>query len=83
VRKNKDGTVTGTAEGRLLTEEEFRVFMASMDQLIAELCGKLISGVIQLRPKKTKNETACTYCDYKSICNFELSFDGCSYDVVK
>ncbi|HAF59875.1 MAG TPA: hypothetical protein DCK81_01860 [Clostridiales bacterium UBA9856] len=83
VRKNKDGTVAGTAEGKVLTEEEFRNFMASMDELITELCGKLASGVIHLRPKKTKYETACTYCDYKSICNFELSFDGCSYDVVK
>ena len=54
-----------------------------MDGVIEELCGKLAAGVIHLRPKKNKDETACKYCDYKSICNFELSFDGCSYDVVK
>ncbi len=83
VRKNKDGVVTGTAESKLLTEEEFRDFQSSMDQVIKELCASLASGVIGLSPKKTKNETACKYCDYKSICNFELSFDGCAYDVVQ
>ncbi len=83
VRKSKDGSVSGTTDSKLLTEEEFRDFRASMDQVITELCSALASGVIHLHPKKTKNETACKYCDYKSICNFELSFDGCSYDVVK
>ncbi|MFA5636225.1 MAG: PD-(D/E)XK nuclease family protein [Anaerovoracaceae bacterium] len=83
VRKSKDGSVSGTTDSKLLTEEEFQGFRASIDQVIAELCNSLASGVIHLRPKKTKHETACKYCDYKSICNFELSFDGCSYDVVK
>ena len=83
VRKNKEGVITGTADDRLLSEEEFEDFQTAMDGVIEELCGKLAAGVIHLRPKKNKDETACKYCDYKSICNFELSFDGCSYDVVK
>ena len=83
VRKNKDGSVSGTTDSKLLTEDEFRDLRASMDEVITQLCSLLASGVIRLQPKKTKYETACKYCDYKSICNFELSFDGCSYDVVK
>ncbi len=83
VRKNKEGVVAGTSRGKMLTAEEFDEFQSAMDGVIIDLCGKLAAGVIHLHPKKTRNETACKYCDYKSICNFELSFDGCTYDVVK
>ena len=83
IRKNKDGIVSGTSEGRILTEDEFRDFQESMDGVITELCSSLAAGLTAIRPKKNKDQTACKYCDYKSICNFELSFDGCSYDVIK
>ncbi|HZK02120.1 MAG TPA: PD-(D/E)XK nuclease family protein [Anaerovoracaceae bacterium] len=83
IRKNKDGKISGTSAGRVLTEEEFSEFQKSMNQIIISLCESLADGVISIKPKKNKDETACRYCDYKSICNFELSFDGCAYDVVK
>jgi ATP-dependent helicase/nuclease subunit B len=83
LHKNKDGGVSGTADSKLLNEEEFDALRTAVDQTIEELCASLASGVIDIHPKKTKHETACKYCEYKSICNFELSFDGCSYDVVK
>ncbi|MGI6727221.1 MAG: PD-(D/E)XK nuclease family protein [Anaerovoracaceae bacterium] len=83
LRKNKDGRVSATSENKLLKEEEFQALRSAVDQTITELCTDLSSGVIAIHPKKTKYQTACDYCQYKSICNFELSFDGCSYDVVK
>ncbi|GAB1477241.1 helicase-exonuclease AddAB subunit AddB [Bacillota bacterium] len=83
IRKSKEGIVSGSSEGKLLSEDEFRAFQEAMDSVITKLCSSLASGVIAINPKKNKDQTACKYCDYKSICNFELSFDGCSYDVVK
>lgn len=83
IRKNKDGLVSGTSENKLLTAEEFQVFSEAMDEVIAGLCETLAKGEIHIQPMKNKDETACKYCDYKSICNFELSFDGCVYRVVK
>jgi ATP-dependent helicase/nuclease subunit B len=83
IRKNKDGKVSGTTEAKLLTEEAFLDLRRAFDETIKALCTSLASGTIDVHPKKTKYQTACTYCDYKSICAFELSFDGCSYDVVK
>lgn len=83
IRKNKDGKISGTTEGKLLTEDEFEDFSNSMDSVIKDLCASLANGVIDLTPKKNRDETACKYCEFKSICNFELSFDGCSYAVVK
>lgn len=83
IYKSKDGKVTGNSDNKLLSEEDFTTLRTAVDQTINDLCTSLATGVIDARPKKTKNETACKYCEYKSICNFELSFDGCSYDVIK
>lgn len=81
--KNKDGSVKGNTEGKLLSQKEFHSFCEQVDNTIASLCDSLASGTIDIRPKKSGDETACDYCRLKSICNFDISFDDCSYDVVK
>lgn len=83
IYKNKDGVVTGNSDQKLVSVSDFEELRWAVDQTIQALCTSLEGGVIDAHPKKTKYETACTYCIYKSICNFDLSFDGCSYDVVK
>jgi ATP-dependent helicase/nuclease subunit B len=83
VRKNKDGKVSGTTEDKLLSEEEFVNLQREVEKKIEELCQELATGSIHIRPKKLKDETACRYCSYKSVCFFDLSFEGCSYEVIK
>ncbi|NLY70442.1 MAG: hypothetical protein GX076_01965, partial [Clostridiales bacterium] len=83
VRKAKDGSYQGTGDNRLLEEDEFEALNSVVDKIINELCSSLASGVIDIHPKKTKKNDACEYCGYKSICNFDLSFDGCSCELVK
>ncbi|HWQ80374.1 MAG TPA: PD-(D/E)XK nuclease family protein [Anaerovoracaceae bacterium] len=83
VRKTKEGLYAGTTEKKLLKEEDFSELLEAVDRKVKELCGELAEGSIEIKPKKVKDGTACRYCLYKSICCFDLSFDGCSYDVVK
>lgn len=83
IMKKKDGNYSSRSDDRLLSREEFEDLEKAMDKVIKELCRSLAAGNIEIKPKKLKDISACTYCDYKSICNFDLSFDGCSYDVVK
>ena len=82
VKKTKDGYV-GTTDRKILTEEEFWELIDSVNNKVKELCFELSEGSVDIKPKKVKDETACRYCLYKSICCFDLSFEGCSYDVVK
>ena len=70
IRLTKDG-YAGTSARRLLSEEDFQQFIGAVDQTIETLCKEFLAGSIEIKPKKRKNETACTYCDYKSICNYE------------
>ncbi len=80
--RNKEGELKGTTEAKLLSQEQFADLQGAVGQTVERLCADLVSGVADIHPKKTAKETACDFCRYKSICNFELSFDGCSYDVV-
>ncbi|HML36421.1 MAG TPA: exodeoxyribonuclease V subunit gamma [Bacillota bacterium] len=83
VRRTKDGEYAGTTEKKLLGEEDFSELLEAVDRKVEELCGELAAGSIAIKPKKVKDETACRFCLYKSICCFDLSFEGCSYDIVK
>lgn len=83
IRKNKDGGISGTGKGRLLSEEQFNKLCDEVDEIIQRLCVSLYEGRVDVHPKKIKYESACTYCQFKSICTFDISFEGCSYDIVK
>jgi ATP-dependent helicase/nuclease subunit B len=81
LRRNQDGAFSAQSKC-LISEEEFAELQQAVDQLVGRLCQDLADGKIDIRPKYIGQRKACDYCPYKSICNFELSFDGNEYDVV-
>ncbi len=83
VRRTKEGLYAGTTEKKLLKEEDFSELLDAVNGKVKDLCNELSEGSVDIRPKKVKDETACRFCLYKSICCFDLSFEGCSYEVVK
>jgi ATP-dependent helicase/nuclease subunit B len=83
IRRTKEGLYAGTTEKKLLKEEDFSELLNAVNNKVKELCSELSEGSIEIKPKKVKDETACKYCLYKSICCFDLSFEGCTYEVIK
>jgi ATP-dependent helicase/nuclease subunit B len=79
IQKTKDGIIKGNSEENLLSEEEFKELQEQVEQKVKALCSELAKGNINISPKRTGKVTACTYCDYKSICTFDVAFDGFSY----
>jgi len=58
---------------KILSREEFDELRAEADKRLAEIAAGLAGGEVPAAPKKAGGDrvTACTWCDYKSICNFE------------
>lgn len=81
VRQTQKG-VSGTGPGKLLDEETFLQLQKTVDEKVEELCAGLLKGNIALRPKKSGQQSACTYCRYKGICQFDLAFEGCRYEII-
>lgn len=82
LRNGKEG-IKATSENFLLSEEEFQQLQSDVDDQIEKLCRQLTSGRIAINPKKTDRTSPCVYCEFKSICRFDVAFDGCNYDMIK
>ena len=66
----------------LISEEDFAQLRDAVTAKTVEICRNLAEGNIDIHPMKTKERSACTYCEYKGICRFDTVFEGCSYNVV-
>ena len=62
-----------------VTEEEFEAFRKAFREALTDLCARLTQGDTDIAPRKLKGRTACTYCDFKSICAFDTAFAGNKY----
>ena len=65
-----------------MDEEAFRLFQEEVDQKVEELCGRLLSGTIEIKPQKSGEMSACTYCSLKGICQFDPAFEACKYEII-
>jgi len=80
VRKLKDGSVKGTGDFSALTKTEFYELMQSTAQKTEYLCNEFTKGSVHVSPLKISDDSgACSYCKYKSICNFDVRLPGFEY----
>lgn len=56
---------------RVTSEEMFASLRAYIDQLIKQAGILMTTGDVQLNPYVYKNRTACTYCPFDSVCQFD------------
>ncbi|HCU08502.1 MAG TPA: hypothetical protein DF480_06030 [Clostridiales bacterium] len=71
---------SGYDSTRAVSREEFEAFRKEFRQELQEVCKRLTEGVTDIQPKKLgRDRTACTYCDYRSICLFDTDFPQCRY----
>ena len=84
--KNKE--LKAAVGGHLMECEEFSELMDQVDQQVKRICTEICSGNIDIKPKRERkkdfsgHKTACRYCEYKSICMFDTSFDSCRYELI-
>ncbi|OWZ82836.1 helicase-exonuclease AddAB subunit AddB [Natranaerobius trueperi] len=60
---------------KVLDQTQFEEVMKFIETKLTELGQKIISGEITPYPFKDKNFKACTFCDYLSVCQFDLNFE--------
>lgn len=83
--KLKAGEVTalGNQKNLIVSEEQFEMLRDYNTQVIKRVCTGLIRGNIAITPVKKGEVAACTYCDYKSICQFDPGQPGNDYNKVR
>ena len=83
IRYAKDGTLKSGSGAILVTDEEFRSLQNAVDAKIYELSRALVDGDVSIHPMRLPKVNACTYCELRSICRFDLGFSGCRYNDVR
>ena len=65
-----------------VTAEQFKDLQKYMDTIIKQISKEILGGNINLKPYYKDKKTPCKYCDYKSICSFNMG--GCenSYNYI-
>jgi len=62
-----------------LTDNEFKETIKFCRDKVAELAEGILSGRIEVRPFQLRNESACRWCDYKSLCRFDWQVNEYNY----
>lgn len=69
VARKKDGSYTQASS--VFSDEDFETVSNFVSYKIKELGKEILNGNIGLSPYEHKEQTACTYCAYKSVCGFD------------
>lgn len=77
VRLKKDGNFYATSN--VLAADKYSELLNIVENNIKNLSEDIIKGEISINPCKQDDVTPCTYCEYRSICQFDPLIEGNSY----
>lgn len=73
-----EGELAKTTKG--VKSQDFEYLQRYTNKLIKQIAKEIYSGNIDLKPYKKREENACTYCSYKTICQFNSTLCGNEYN---
>lgn len=76
----RDGTLT--ARSKVATEEEFTELRSYVERKFVETGNKIVEGNVDIAPYKIGDKTACTFCPFKSVCQFDTSLKENDYRIL-
>ncbi|MFY9297077.1 MAG: helicase-exonuclease AddAB subunit AddB [Caldicoprobacterales bacterium] len=79
-RINKDGNL---GKSSAATMEQFDELCRFSKKLLTEMAREMMEGRIPIRPYREKKVTACDYCPYSPVCQFDPSFQDNRYRLIR
>ena len=76
----KDGDFSSSSS--VVTEEQFDILRKYVNQKMVELCEDMLSGKLRIEPCKIQDNAYCSYCDYSSICQFDVGIKDNKYKII-
>ena len=77
ISRKTDGTLAKAS--KTLTDDDFDVLRRFTTLKVKALGNEIMNGHIEAKPYKDKKGTACDYCAYKSVCQFDPKLPGYAY----
>lgn len=76
----KSGEVSKASS--VISKDELDALLEHVRNLIKDSAKSILSGNIDIYPTKISEQTACDYCEYKSICRFDVSMGENKYNKI-
>ncbi|QED47181.1 helicase-exonuclease AddAB subunit AddB [Cytobacillus dafuensis] len=73
----KDGSLS--KRSKIASKEEFDHLRKYVRGMYTKTGNQIIGGNVDISPYKLKEKTPCTFCSFKSVCQFDESLDGNDY----
>lgn len=61
------------------TMEQFNILRSFVHKLLKDISTEIFKGSVSIRPSKSKHDTACKFCSYLPICQFDTAFKENTY----
>jgi ATP-dependent helicase/nuclease subunit B len=78
----KDETFNGRGSN-VLDEEKMDTLKRFVPKKLQQAGNEIYAGNTEIKPYRLGNKKACTYCEYKSICQFDMADPANSYNELK
>lgn len=78
-RINKDGSLGRSSAA---TREQFGVLRGYVRKTLASIGSGILDGNVTISPYKKRTMTACTYCNFSSVCQFDTSIRDNRYRIL-
>ncbi len=73
----KDGSLT--ARSKVASKEEFESMRHYVRKMYKQSGDKIANGDVQIDPYKLKDKVPCTFCSYRTVCQFDPSLETNEY----
>jgi ATP-dependent helicase/nuclease subunit B len=81
VKINKDGSFSKNSA--VVTEKDFDALRRHVRETFQHVGTQMMEGVTDIAPYKLKNHTACQYCEFRDVCQFDESMEQDRYRLLK
>ncbi|MBR3133073.1 MAG: helicase-exonuclease AddAB subunit AddB [Clostridia bacterium] len=78
---DKEGNIS-ESRSSVLKKEKFEKLQKYIKRLIKDISNEILKGKIDIKPYYLNKKKPCDYCEYKSICNFDINMPGNSYNYI-
>ena len=65
-----------------MTPEQWDTLLAAVRGNIREIGTRITDGDTAIEPYRIQQEIACTFCSYKSLCQFDENIEGNDYKLL-
>ena len=78
-RINKGDTL---GKSSIASLDQFLVLRTYIRKLLKNMCTEMMKGNVPIKPYKKKKLTSCQYCNFSSVCQFDLTQKENSFNML-